>query len=102
MITIPTIGFTPFDRVRRCGFSVAKYGEQKAHDKYDADCGNGVRPDGSHVVGTSPLDMAALYAVAFQVAAVQSMCRPGGSGRAHARVRESCMHAVDGSIYSSI
>merc|ERR1740130_749936 len=37
VLTIPTIGVAPFDRNRRCGFSVAKYGAQNASN---GDCGN--------------------------------------------------------------
>jgi len=41
LLTTPTIGWRPFDRQRRCGFSVAKYGAQQQTDPYAADCGNG-------------------------------------------------------------
>jgi len=56
VITIPTIGWTPVDRVKRCGFSIAKYGPQKAHDQWDTDCGHGVQNTGKNVVGNSPAD----------------------------------------------
>jgi hypothetical protein len=49
MGTVPMVGWTT-KRERACGFSVAKYGPQKATDPYNPDCGNGVRPDGSNIV----------------------------------------------------
>ena len=37
-------------RQSACGFSVAKYGPQKEVNPYRADCGNGVRADGTNIV----------------------------------------------------
>jgi hypothetical protein len=56
LLTIPLIGWTPKARDRICGFSVAKYGPQQSTDPFAPDCGNGVRPDGSHVTGNDPTD----------------------------------------------
>lgn len=56
VITIPTIGFTPIDRVKRCGFSIQKYGAQQSYDKWDVDCGNGVTLNGANVVGNDASD----------------------------------------------
>ena len=56
LLTIPLIGWTPKVRERTCGFSVAKYGPQQSTDPFDPDCGNGIRPDGSHVTGNDPRD----------------------------------------------
>ena len=65
MITVPLIGWTPKDRVRRWGFSVAKYGaQQQTECTYTGgaswcqpDAGNGVKPDGTtFVTGNDPHD----------------------------------------------
>ncbi len=64
LITVPTIGWTPTDRSRRWGFSVAKYGPQQATECTatgnaswcNADAGNGVHPDGTPVTGNDPHD----------------------------------------------
>jgi hypothetical protein len=53
VITIPTLGLMPFDRTKRCGFSVAKYGAQ---NRTDGDCGNGKYLNGSTVVGNDVSD----------------------------------------------
>ncbi len=57
VITIPTLGFVPFDREHRCGFSVAKYGAQTRTDPFHPDCGNGQRRDGiTPVTGNNASD----------------------------------------------
>jgi hypothetical protein len=56
LVTVPILGYAPFDRQTRCGFSVKKYGAQKQTDPYQPDCGNGVKPDGSFVTGNDPAD----------------------------------------------
>jgi len=56
LLTIPTIGWAPFDRTKRCGFSVKKYGAQKAVDQYDTDCGNGQNSQGDNIKGNDPHD----------------------------------------------
>ena len=56
IITLPLIGWTPKARAVDCGFSVALYGEQKEVDPYRPDCGNGIYPDDTPVVGNDPLD----------------------------------------------
>lgn len=53
VITIPTLGLMPFDRTKRCAFSVAKYGAQ---NRTDGDCGNGKYLNGSTVVGNDVSD----------------------------------------------
>ncbi len=53
--TVPLIGYTS-KRQRACGFSVAKYGAQKATDPYNPDCGNGVLLNGNNVTGNDPAD----------------------------------------------
>jgi hypothetical protein len=56
VLTLPTIGWSPVDRVRRCGFSVAKYGAQQQTDQWAPDCGNGVKSDGTKITGNDPRD----------------------------------------------
>lgn len=56
LLTVPTIGWTPRDRNRRWGFSVAKYGLQQQTAPGDPDAGNGVRRDGSFITGNDPND----------------------------------------------
>jgi len=55
-LTIPLIGWTPFDRTRRCGFSVTKYGQQQDIDPEFTDCGNGKDKSGNNIVGNDPKD----------------------------------------------
>jgi hypothetical protein len=56
IVTVPLLGYAPFDRQTRCGFSVKKYGPQQKTDPYQPDCGNGVKADGSFVTGNDPAD----------------------------------------------
>ena len=64
LVTVPLIGWTPFDRVRRWGFSVRKYGPQRQTECTASgnafwcqpDAGNGVKPDGTPVTGNDPRD----------------------------------------------
>lgn len=64
LVTVPTIGWTAKDRVKRWGFSVAKYGPQQDNECIRSgwqfwcaeDAGNGVRPNGSYITGNDPLD----------------------------------------------
>jgi hypothetical protein len=53
LITIPTIGWTPKDRVVNhpftCSYPVSKYGAQKSVDPYDTNCGNGVTSGGATI-----------------------------------------------------
>src|SRR5262245_3251552 len=64
VMTIPTIGWTPKDRAKRWGFSVAKYGAQQDNECIrtggasgcTADAGNGVRTNGSEITGNDPAD----------------------------------------------
>ncbi|HXO29106.1 MAG TPA: glycoside hydrolase family 44 protein [Thermoanaerobaculia bacterium] len=64
LITVSTIGWTPTDRSRRWGFSVAKYGPQQATECTvtgnaswcNPDAGNGVHPDGTPITGNDPHD----------------------------------------------
>lgn len=64
LLTVPIIGWTPVDRTRRWGFSVAKYGSQAQTECTasgyaewcNPDAGNGVHSDGSPITGNDPLD----------------------------------------------
>ncbi len=56
MMTVPLIGFTPKGGSKACGFSVAKYGAQQKTDPWWADCGNGVKLDGTNLTGNDPAD----------------------------------------------
>jgi hypothetical protein len=73
IITVPTIGWTPIDRVRRWGFSVAKYGAQQQTECTvtgnaswcQPDAGNGLRPNGTPVTGNDPHDTSREIGPAF-------------------------------------
>jgi hypothetical protein len=64
VLTVPTIGWTPIDRVRRWGFSVAKYGAQQQTECTvtgnaswcQPDAGNGLHPNGTPITGNDPHD----------------------------------------------
>jgi hypothetical protein len=53
--TMPMLGWVAKDSTSY-GFSVAKYGPQKATEPGFPDVGNGVKPDGSFVTGNDPKD----------------------------------------------
>jgi hypothetical protein len=54
-LTIPCLGWVAKDGTS-WGFSVKKYGPQKAAEQWHPDAGNGLRPDGSPVAGNDPRD----------------------------------------------
>lgn len=67
LITVPLIGRVakakaanepnPLGHPYNCGFSVKKYGPQTSTDRYDPDCGNGIRLDNSlPITGNDPTD----------------------------------------------
>ena len=64
LLTVPLIGWTPKDRTRRWGFSIAKYGPQQQTECTatgnafwcNPDAGNGLRPDGTPITGNDPAD----------------------------------------------
>jgi hypothetical protein len=64
LITVPLIGWTPIDRTRRWGFSLAKYGAQQQTECTvtgnaswcNPDAGNGLHPDGTPITGNDPHD----------------------------------------------
>lgn len=73
IITVPTIGWTPIDRARRWGFSVAKYGAQQQTECTvtgnaswcQPDAGNGLRPNGTPITGNDPHDTSREIGPAF-------------------------------------
>ncbi|MBO9604499.1 MAG: hypothetical protein J7639_01035 [Paenibacillaceae bacterium] len=56
LLTVPTIGWTPKDRVVHYGFSQQKYGTQTSGAPELRDAGSGVFPGGSLVTGNDPYD----------------------------------------------
>jgi len=60
------------------GFSVAKYGPQRRVEPYVADRGDGVRPDGSPIVGNDPRDTSVPSTPAFQAEGIRSLKPPTG------------------------
>lgn len=79
MGTVPMLGWTT-KREHACGFSVAKYGPQKATDPYNPDCGNGIRPDGSNIV-PDPNDTSFPIGTDFTRGWVQYLVNRYGSAR---------------------
>jgi len=53
LMTVPTIGWTPKDRVPNhpftCGFPVSRYGAEQSVDPYDKNCGNGMTSAGAKI-----------------------------------------------------
>ena len=64
LMTVPTIGWTPIDRVRRWGYSVSKYGAQQQTECTatgnpswcQPDAGNGLHTNGTPITGNDPHD----------------------------------------------
>ena len=85
--TVPMIGWVAKD-ASSYGFSVAKYGPQKATEPGHPDVGNGVKPDGSFVTGNDPNDTSAAAPPEFIAEGVQlggQARRQGGRLRRLAR-----------------
>ena len=69
LMTVPLIGWVaksrpgghPYD----CGFKISKYGTQQSTDQWDPDCGNGLLPNGTKVIGNDPLDTSIAITPAF-------------------------------------
>jgi hypothetical protein len=67
LLTVPTIGWTPKDRVKRWGYSIAKYGAQQSNECLasggaswcTADAGNGQKTDGTPIAASDPTDTSA-------------------------------------------
>lgn len=89
LLTVPTIGWTPIDRTRRWGFSVAKYGAQQETECTvtgfpawcNPDAGNGNRPDGTPIAGNDPHDTSRVIDPSFVTGWMQHIAgRVGTAG----------------------
>jgi len=89
LLTVPTIGWTPIDRARRWGFSVAKYGAQQQTECTatgnpswcNPDAGNGVRTNGTDITGNDPNDTSRPVGPPFVTSWMQHIAsRVGASG----------------------
>lgn len=76
--TMPVIGWTT-KRQLACGFSVKKYGAQKAVDPYNTDCGDGVKPDGTDITGNDPADTSTAIDQSFDSGWVQYLVKRYGT-----------------------
>ena len=92
LVTVPLIGWTT-TRERACSFSVATYGPQQQIDPYNADCGNGVRPDGTNIVA-DPNDTSVPIGPDFVTDWVRYLVRRYGDSR-HGGVT---MYSLDNEI----
>ena len=87
LLTVPTIGWTPIDRTRRWGFSVAKYGAQQQTECTatgfpswcQPDAGNGLKPDGTDITGNDPLDTSRVVGPTFVTGWMQHIASRVGS-----------------------
>jgi hypothetical protein len=86
LMTVPLIGRVARRRLENhpydCGFRVSKYGAQQATDPWDADCGNGIRPDSSEITGNDPNDTSMVITPAFVQDWVQHMVGKYGAAAA--------------------
>ena len=82
-MTVPLIGWAakrrltdhPYD----CGFKVSRYGAQQSTDSWDADCGNGIRTNGSDLTGNDPADTSVAIDPSFVQAWVAHLVSKYGS-----------------------
>ncbi|MGV8040070.1 MAG: glycoside hydrolase family 44 protein [Thermoanaerobaculaceae bacterium] len=69
MLTVPLVGWVAGRRLEGhpydCGFKVSRYGPQQSVDPWDTDCGNGLKPDGTPIVGNDPADTSVVATPAF-------------------------------------
>lgn len=89
LLTVPTIGWTPIDRVRRWGFSIAKYGAQQENEctinpflGCNADAGNGNHADGTPVTGNDPHDTSRVVDASFATGWMQHIAGRVGTASA--------------------
>jgi hypothetical protein len=89
LLTVPTIGWTPIDRNRRWGFSVAKYGAQQQTECTatgfppwcNPDAGNGLTPGGATITGNDPADTSRVVGPSFVTGWMQHIAtRVGTAG----------------------
>jgi hypothetical protein len=82
LLTIPTIGWTPKDRVTQhpytCSFPVSKFGAQQSTDQWDPNCGNGKSPSGAALT-PDPTVAAKTVTPAFEASWVQHLVQSFGS-----------------------
>ena len=85
LMTIPTIGWTPKDRVTghpfTCGYPVSRYGAQQSVDPYDTNCGNGVTAGGANITG-DPSTTSTAAPPAFESAWVSHLVNRFGAANA--------------------
>ncbi len=95
LLTVPTIGWTPIDRNRRWGFSVATYGAQEQTECTatgnppwcNPDAGNGVRPGGAEITGNDPHDTSREVGPSFVTGWMQHIAsRVGSAGSGGVRL----------------
>ena len=63
-----------------CGFSVARYGPQRKVEPYVADRGDGVKPDGSPILGNDPRDTSTPSSPSFQAEGIRRLVEARGRG----------------------
>src|SRR5262245_61434512 len=95
LLTVPLIGWTPIDRVRRWGFSVSKYGaQQQTEGTYtgfppwcEPDAGNGNHTNGQPITGNDPHDTSREIAPDFVTGWMQHIAsRVGTAGAGGVRL----------------
>jgi hypothetical protein len=75
--TVPMIGWVAKD-AHSYGFSVKKYGRQKASEPGHLDVGNGVKPDGTFIKGNDPRDTSVPAPPEFIAKAVRFVVKHAG------------------------
>ncbi len=95
LLTVPVMGWTPIDRTRRWGFSVAKYGPQQQTECTvtgfpswcNPDAGNGVHTNGTDVTGNDPTDTSRVVGPSFVTGWMQHIAsRVGTAGAGGVRL----------------
>jgi hypothetical protein len=97
LITVPLIGWTPTDRTRRWGFSVAKYGAQQQTECTatgypswcNPDAGNGLYTNGTPIAGNDPHDTSRAIGPSFVTGWMAHLAaRTGTAGNGGVRLYE--------------
>jgi hypothetical protein len=97
LVTVPLIGWTPTDRTRRWGFSVAKYGAQQQTECTltgypswcNPDAGNGLRANGTAITGNDPRDTSRPIDPSFVTSWMAHLAaRTGSAGNGGVRLYE--------------
>lgn len=83
ILTVPLLGWVAGRRLEDhpydCGFKVSRYGPQQSVDPWDTDCGNGLRPDGTPIVGNNPADTSVVATPQFVQGWVEHLVRRFGT-----------------------